>query len=62
LLKTTSSCLFKKPRIGDAPVPISLVGSQFYENEKTRCGSSYLRNLKGLAAFMKKPVVDKLVI
>jgi hypothetical protein len=25
-------------------------------------GSSYLRNLKGLVAFMKEPVVDKLVV
>jgi hypothetical protein len=61
LLKTTSSCLFKKPQIGDAPVPIFFVGFQFMRMKK-QGGSSYLRNLKGLAAFMKEPVVDKPVV
>jgi hypothetical protein len=52
-LITTNSCLFLKPQIGDAPVPIFLVGFQFMRMEKPG-GSSYLRNLKGLAAFMKE--------
>jgi hypothetical protein len=63
LLITTSSCLlFKKPQIGDAPAPIFLVGFQFMRMKKPG-GFSYLRNLiKGLAAFMKEALEDKLVV
>jgi hypothetical protein len=38
-----------------------LFGFQFMRMKKPG-GSSYLRNLKGLAAFMNEPVVDKLVV